>query len=138
MNSVYSNLKWFFFAVFENCHFRNVVSTLTNVVKLDVEKDNLVSPLSNVVHINVEMHIDDLTLFDIVNSNVEIHNVASALIRRCPTLRRRIDQKTPWSNAEMFAGIAVRSYKKCLALLVTKTVSYFILMLPVFWSYQGL
>ena len=39
---------------FSNGHFRNVVSTLANVVKIDVENDNVVSTLSNVVEFNVE------------------------------------------------------------------------------------
>ena len=52
-----------FFVRFGNGHFRNVVLTFTNVLKLDVENDNV-----------------DSTLFDVVNSNVEISNVASTLI----------------------------------------------------------
>ena len=72
-----------FFVLFGNGHFHNVVSTLTNVVKLDVEKDNVVSTLSDVVHINVEIRNVDSTLFDVVNSNVEIHNVVSTLIYVC-------------------------------------------------------
>ena len=52
-----------FFVRFGNGHFRNVVLTFTNVLKLDVENDNV-----------------DLTLFDVVNSNVEISSVASTLI----------------------------------------------------------
>ena len=41
---------------FRSGHFHNVVSTFTNVVKLDVENDNVVSTSSNVVHVNVEIH----------------------------------------------------------------------------------
>ena len=41
---------------FSNGHIRNVVSTLPNVVKIDVENDNVVSTLSNVVQFNVEKH----------------------------------------------------------------------------------
>ena len=75
-----------FFVLFRSGHFHNVVSTLTNVVKLDVEIDNVLSMLSNVVHVNVEIHNVDSTLLDVVNFNVEIHNVVSTLIWRCPTL----------------------------------------------------
>ena len=60
-----------------NGNFHNVVSTFTNVVKLDIENGNVVSTLYNVVHVNVE-----------------IHNVALTLIWRCPASRRRINQKT--------------------------------------------
>ena len=55
--------------------------------------DNVVSTLSNVVHVNVGIHNVDSTLLDVVNFNVEIHNVASTLIWRCPTSRRCINQK---------------------------------------------
>ena len=79
------NLKKLLLVFFENGRFHNVVLTLTNVVKLDVEKDNVVSTLSNVVHINVEIHIVDSTLFDVVNSNLEIYNVVSTLISCRPT-----------------------------------------------------
>ena len=37
------------FVIFRNDHFHNVVSTFTNVVKLEVENDNVVSTLSDVV-----------------------------------------------------------------------------------------
>ena len=50
--------------LFGNGHFHNVVSTLTNVVKLDVENGNILSTLSDVDHINVERYNVDLTLFD--------------------------------------------------------------------------
>ena len=82
-----------FFVLLGNAHFHNVVSTLTKVVKLNVEKDNVVLTLSNIVHINVEIHEVGLTLFDVVNSNFEIH-VVSTLIWRCPKPRRHINQKT--------------------------------------------
>ena len=71
------------FVPFRNGHFHNVVSTFTNVVRLDVENGNVVSTLSNVVHINVEIHNIDSTLFGVKNSNVEIS-----------TSQRRINQKT--------------------------------------------
>ena len=41
---------------FSNGHIRNVISTLPNVVRTDVENDNVVSTLSNVVQFNVEKH----------------------------------------------------------------------------------
>ena len=63
----------FFFALFRNGHFHNVV-------QLYVENKNVVSTLSNVVHVNVEIHNIDSTLLDVVNFNVEIRNVVSTLI----------------------------------------------------------
>ena len=78
---------------FRSGHF-HVVSTFTNVVKLDIENGNIVSTLYNVVHVNVEIHNIDSTLLDVVNFNVEIHSVVLTLIRRCPASRRRINQKT--------------------------------------------
>ena len=41
---------------FSNGHTRNVVSTLSNVKKIDVEYDNVVSTLSNVFPFNFEKH----------------------------------------------------------------------------------
>ena len=93
LNSGYSLWINFFFVLFRSGQFHNVVSTFTNVVKLDVENDNVVSTLSNVVHVNVEIHNVDSTLLDVVNFNVEIHNDVSMLIWRCPTSRRRVNQK---------------------------------------------
>ena len=87
------NLKWFF-VLLGNSHFYNVVFTLTNVVKLNVEKSNVTSTLPNVVYINVEIRIVDSMLLDVVSSNVEIRNIVSTLIWRCPTSRRPINQKT--------------------------------------------
>ena len=66
------------FVLFRNSHFHNVVSTFSNVVKLDIE-NGVNSTLSNVVHINVGIHNIDSTLFDVVNFNVEIRNVVSML-----------------------------------------------------------
>ena len=65
---------------FSNGHIRNVVSTLPNVVKIDVENDNFVSTLYDVAQFNVKKQNVVSTLFYVVNFNVEIHNVASMLI----------------------------------------------------------
>ena len=94
LNFSYLNFSGCFFVLFRRGHFHNVVSTFTNIVKLDVENNNIVSTLSNVVHVNVEIHNVDSTLLDVVNFNVEIYNIVSTLIWRCPTSRRRIKLKT--------------------------------------------
>ena len=65
---------------FPNGHIRNVVSTLPNVVKIDVENGNVVSTLSNIVQFNVEIHNVVSTFLNVVNFNVEVHNVVSTLI----------------------------------------------------------
>ena len=65
---------------FSNSLIRNVVSTLPNVVKIDVENDNVVSTLSNVVQFNVEIHNVVSTLLNVVNFNVDVHNVVSTMI----------------------------------------------------------
>ena len=80
MNVSYLNFAGCFFVLFRSGHFQSVVSTFTNVVKLDVKNDNVVSTLSNVAHVNVEILNVDLTLLDVVIFNVEIHNVVSTLI----------------------------------------------------------
>ena len=82
-----------FFALFGNGHYYNVVSTLINVVKLNVEKDNVVLMLSNVVHTNVEIHNVDSTFLNVVNSNVKIRNIHLMLIWGCLTPRRHVNQK---------------------------------------------
>ena len=63
--SLFWSPKIFFcsFQFFENGHIHNVVSTLINVMKLDVENNSIVSTLSNVVNINIEIDNLDLTLF---------------------------------------------------------------------------
>ena len=76
---------------FLNGHIHNVVSTLPNIVKIDVENDNVVSTLSNVVQFNVEKRNVVPTLFYVVNFNVDIHNVVSTLVWRCATSRRHIN-----------------------------------------------
>ena len=54
------------FFLFGNGHFHNVVSTFTNVLKLDIENDNVTPTLYNIVLINVEIHNVDSMLFDVV------------------------------------------------------------------------
>ena len=60
------------FFIFSNDHINDVVSTLPNVVKIDVENDNIALTLSNVVQINVEINIVDSPLFNVVNFNVPL------------------------------------------------------------------
>ena len=79
---------------FSNGHIRNVVSTLPNIVKIDVENGNDISTLSNVVQFNVEKHNVVSTLLFVVNFNIDIHNVVLTLIWRCATSRRHINLKT--------------------------------------------
>ena len=71
----YSKLNFF-----SNGHICNIVSMLTNVVKIDIENDNVVSTLCNVVQINVEIDNVDSTLLNVVNFNDDVHNVVSTLI----------------------------------------------------------
>ena len=49
---------------------------LSNVAEIDVENVNVVSTLSNVVQINVEIDVD-LTLFNVANSKADVHNIVS-------------------------------------------------------------
>ena len=41
---------------FPNCHIRNAVLTLPNIVKIDVQNDNVASTLPNVVQFNVKIY----------------------------------------------------------------------------------
>ena len=81
------------FQLFKNDRTDNVVSTLINVMKLDVESNSIVPTLSNV---NVKIEIDNvgLALFNVKNFNVDIHYVVSTLIWHCPTSRRHITLTT--------------------------------------------
>ena len=90
----FRNIFFSFYQLFEYGHIQNVVSTLINVVKLDVQNNNIVSTLYNVVNINVEIGNVNLTLLKVVNFNVYIHNVVSTLIWYCPTSRNHITLTT--------------------------------------------
>ena len=71
------------FKPFANSHVYNVVSTLINVVKLDIKyhlKYQLFPTFSDVGNINVEIDNVDLTLFNIVTVNVGIQNIVLTLI----------------------------------------------------------
>ena len=78
---------------FTNVYIHNVVSTLSNNVKIDVEDDNVVPMLPNVVQINAKIDNVNLTLFNVVNFNVVVYNVVSTLIWLCMTSRRHINLK---------------------------------------------
>ena len=65
---------------FSNGHIRNVVSTLPNFMKIDVENDNVVSMLSNVVQFDVEIDNVDSTLLNVVDFDVDVHTIVSTLI----------------------------------------------------------
>ena len=63
------------FQLFENGRVHNVVSTLINAMKLDVENNSIVSTLPNADNINAEIDSVDLTLSNVAtphhpNSNV--------------------------------------------------------------------
>ena len=77
---LFLNRGLFFFQI------RNVVSTLPNVVKIDVENDNVVSTLSNVVQFNVEIHNVVSTLLNVVDFNVDVRNVVTWTCYRLPGL----------------------------------------------------
>ena len=100
-----------FFQPLENGHIHNVVSTLTNVVKLDVENNSSVLKLSNVVNINVEIDNVDVTLFNVVNLKFE-RNFVSTLIWLSPTSRRHISLTTTlrqcWKVSWILTNIAKR------------------------------
>ena len=68
---------------FSNGHIHNFVSTLPNVVKIDVENDNLVSMMSNIVQFNVEKHSVVSILFYVVNFNVDTHSCFNVDLTLC-------------------------------------------------------
>ena len=78
---------------FSNGHIRNVVSTLPNVAKINVENENVVSTLSNVVQFNVETHNVVSALSNVVNFNVDVRNVVPTLVWRFATSQRHINLK---------------------------------------------
>ena len=79
------------FQRFATGHIHNVVLTLINVVKLDVENNNIVSTLSKLVSIKVEIDNVDSTLFNVESFNVDKYNFLSTLIWRCLTSQRHIN-----------------------------------------------
>ena len=81
---LWSSKNYFVFASsfsFSNVHIINFVSTLPNIVKVDVVND-VISTLSNFIQIKVE-----------IDSNVDVLNVVSTLIWRCVTSRHHINLK---------------------------------------------
>ena len=101
VNAIWSDFFFFSFFFFGNKHFHDVVSTLINILKLDVDKDNVFSTLPKVVCISVEIHNVDSTLYVLVNPNVEIHHVVSTMVWHwhISTKRQR------WNNFEMITGM---------------------------------
>ena len=87
--------------LFSNGHIDKVVSTLPNVVKIDIENDNVVLTLSNIVQFNVEKFNVVSALFNTVNFNVDVqHNIASILIWHCVTSRFDIVWRQAKNNVE--------------------------------------
>ena len=100
------------FQHFENYHIHNVVSTLTNVMKLYVENNSIVLTLYNVVSISNERGNVDLTLLNVVNFSVDIDNVVSTLIWHFATSRRHITLTTTlrpgWKVSWLLKNVAKR------------------------------
>ena len=95
---------------FWNGHIRNVVSALSNVVKIDIQNGNVVSTLSNVVQFNVEIHNVVSTLLNVVDFNVDARNVVSTLIWRCVMSWRHINLKATLNRRWNVCWVT--SYKK--------------------------
>ena len=101
----FKNIILFLNRGFSNGQIRNVVSTLPNSVKIDVENDNVVSTLSNVVQFSVEKHNVVSTLFNVV---------VSTLIWRCATSRRHINPKTTLNRRWNVCWVnTARFYRNC-------------------------
>ena len=94
LNSSYSLWINFFLFFLEAVIFTTLFRRFPTLQNSTLKMTTFVSTLSNVVHVNVEIHNIDSTLLDVVHFNVEIHNVVSTLIWRCTTTRRLINQKT--------------------------------------------
>ena len=127
------NIIWLFLKAYFHCFAKgpihNVVSTLPNVVKPDVENNNVISTLSDVAHIDAEIHNVDSTLFNVVNFDVEVHNVVSTLIWGCSTSRRRIHRKTTlnrrwnvcWDMSDYFSHLIPSGNKRSYILKQTRS-----------------
>ena len=90
------------FQLFENGHIHNIALML---------KITAVSTLSDVVNINVEIDNVDLKLFNVVSFNVDIHNVVSTLIWHCLMSQRHVIQTTlrpRWKVSWVLANVAKR------------------------------
>ena len=108
----------------EDGYIHNVVLTLTNVVKLDVENNSNVLTLSNVANIKVEIENVDVTLFNVVNLNFDIGNVVLTLIWHSPTSRCHITLTTTlreyWKVSWVLTNIAKR-IRNILKFIILKT-----------------
>ena len=90
------------FQLFEDGHIHNITLML---------KITAVSTLSDVVNINVEIDNVDLKLFNVVSFNVDIHNVVSTLIWHCLMSQRHVIQTTlrpRWKVSWVLANVAKR------------------------------
>ena len=121
-----------------NGHIHNVVSTLPNVVKIDIENQNVVSTLSNVVQFNIELYGIVSTLLNVVNFKVDVRNVVSTLVWRCAMSRRHINLKTTlnrrwnvcwvcilYNYVSYIADIYYRDYSNNTTFIFMKTFTWF-------------
>ena len=79
-----------FIFFFSNGYIRNVVSTLSNFVKIDVESDTWFRRCLTLLNSTLKSN----TVFNVVNFSVDVHNVVSTLIWRCEMLRHYINRKS--------------------------------------------